>query len=243
MLVLFPFEKTFYQNHGMNAQCVGHPLKDIIQIETTKIQFITSINLDSSKKALGLFPGSREQEVQHILPTMLQTYHSVKSYNPDIQAAIGCVPTLPIQLYQNILDKFKIKIPLVSNHTYDLMKHCDLALVASGTATLETALLGSPLIVIYKTSALTYWIGKYLIHLKNISLVNIVAEKQIVPEFIQHQATATEIAKEALSLLYDNEKITNIKSNLKLISKRLGEKGAVERTADELIAFIKLNPK
>jgi len=243
MVVILPFEQKFYRNHGIKVKFLGHPLKDILSADTQKGPFLESLNLEPSRPVLGLFPGSREQEVNKILPVMLNTYEKLKNQIDGLQATIGLAPGLSDETIRRHIGREKKSLIVSRDRIYDMMKHCDLALVASGTATLETALLGTPLIVLYRTSPVTYWMGRYLVKLKNISLVNIIAEKQIVPEFIQHRATAENIVPEAVSLLKDRNKRVKMKSDLQEVSARLGSEGAVKRIADAVLLSLQSGTK
>ena len=232
MVVILPFEQSFFRDHGIQAQFLGHPLKDILTVNSTRDNFLKSMGLDPARPVLGFFPGSREQEVNKILPVMMKTFKNMKREIPGLQGMIGLAPALSDTVISRYVKFVNNSLVAARENIYDMMKHSDLALVASGTATLETALLGTPLMVLYRTSPLTYWIGKHLVKLQNISLVNIIAGKQIVPEFIQHMATAEYIAPEAISLLKNRGKQTKMISDLQKVSQHLGKKGAVERIAD-----------
>ena len=182
MLVILPFEKDFYKKHQVDAHFVGHPLLDAIEDlpEINTEQFKKDHHLNE-KEIIALLPGSREQEVTKMLELML----SVRPYFKDYQFVIAGAPSLPKEFYQKFVDE---NVHFVSNRTYDLLRCSKVALVTSGTATLETALLNIPEVVCYKSSTISYEIGKRVVkNIKYISLVNLIMDEEIVTELIQKE--------------------------------------------------------
>jgi lipid-A-disaccharide synthase len=237
MLVIFDFEEPIYKNTGMNVAFVGHPLKDETRPESARGDFFTSFGLDPDKQLLGILPGSRLQEVERLLPPMLGAYRLLKEELPDLQAAVGMAPTLGDEAYQPFL-KDAGDVRFARLHTRDVMAHSDAALVASGTATLETAILGTPLVILYKMSPASYWIGRMLVKTGRIGLVNIVAGREVVPERIQDQATPESIRDAVQPMLTDPGCAERIRRGLREVSERLGPPGAAERAAEEIAAFL-----
>ncbi len=233
MLVLFPFEKDFYEQHGIDVDFVGHPLVD--KFRDIIPPFFKPF--DENNVILGLLPGSRKQEVSSLLSNMVATADLLYKENKIKQAEIVKVDHLPDVLYQNEIsgkDKF---IKIVREPLQQCLPRFDLVLIASGTATLETGYFSVPMVIVYKVQALTYWLGRLLIRVKNIGLVNIVAEKEVAPELIQHNFTP----KKASGLL--NNYLTkqgNLDSrNLLLpIREMLGKPDVSERVAKHLLDFI-----
>jgi lipid-A-disaccharide synthase len=166
-----------------------------------------------------------------LLPELLQAAQILKNKMPDIQFVLPLADTLEEATLTEIISGFNVKINVISGHTYDVVSCVDLALVASGTATLETALLNVPMIIVYKISLLSYFIGRLFVRVKNIGLVNIIAGKTIVPELIQNDASGVRIAAEALSILKNGERKQEMIRELEAIRARLGEPGAAIRTA------------
>ena len=232
MLVIFPFEVDFYKHEGIDAEFVGHPLMEVLETQLDKSSLCKRYGIDAQKEIIALFPGSRLQEIENIFPSMLQAAKGV-ARELGMEVAVGIAPTLEEKYFRTF---FKIDgVHLVKGATYELMQNAHFAFVTSGTATLETACFGTPMFVVYRTSWLTYLVGRAMVRIRNIGLVNIVAEKRIVPEFIQHQATAKNLMRAALKLLRDPARISEMKMELSKIRGMLGAHGA-SRTVAERIA-------
>jgi len=232
MLVIFPFEVDIYRAEGVDVEFVGHPLLEVLESHMDRTSFCKRYGIDPRHKILGLLPGSRRQEIENIFPVMLSAAKQV-AYELDMEIAVAVAPTLEENYFRTF---YALEgIHLVSGATYDLMKHSDFAIVTSGTATLETACFETPMIVVYKTSWLTYLIGRLLIRLRNIGLVNIVAGKRIVPEFVQHSASARNLAREALRILKNESRLSQMKADLASFKSRLGEAGASRKVAERIL--------
>lgn len=239
MVVIFKFEEELYKKEGVDVEFVGHPLLDVVSPMFSREEFIRRENLDGNKKIIALLPGSRQIEVIRNLPTMIDAALLIKTnLGRDIQFIIAKVPSVEDEIYENIIKRLDFPIPIIEGYPYDCINASDLTLVASGTATLETAILEKPMLIIYKVSLLTWAVGKMLVKIPDIGLVNIVAGKRIVPEFIQFDATPQKIADEAISLLSSPEKLNEIKTALKTIKEKLGKQGASERAAQIVLDHI-----
>jgi lipid-A-disaccharide synthase len=242
LAVVLPFEQEFYrQTTGMHPHFVGHPLLEVIHPATGRDQFCQRWSLDPSKPILGLLPGSRIQEVKKLLPTMLTAGRRVQEQLPDVQVAIGGLSDLPGKMYRQMLEQQPEGegVRLVLDRPHDLMQHAHLLLVASGTATLEAAIVGTPMVILYRVSFLSWLLALFLVRIRSIGLVNLVAGERIVPELIQHQATPDRVAREALALMQDGPARRQMIEQLARIPDRLGTKGASRRTAElalELLA-------
>ncbi|OBP50126.1 lipid-A-disaccharide synthase [Riemerella anatipestifer] len=225
MLVILPFEKDFYKKHQIEAHFVGHPLLDALSdLPPIDIQAFKKEHQLSDKKIIALLPGSREQEVKKMLSIML----SVRSEFKDYQFVIAGAPSLPKSFYESYVDK---EVNFISNKTYDLLRCSDAALVTSGTATLETALLEVPEVVCYRGSKISYEIAKRLIkHIKYISLVNLIMDKEVVKELIQDELNTPNLVKELKLIL--NENRASLLSDYKILKEKLGGKGASEKAAE-----------
>ena len=232
MLVVFPFEVELYKEEGIDAEFVGHPLLEVLKPQLERDGFFKRYSLDPNKKVLGLLPGSRLQEIERIFPAMLSAARKV-SAQTDAQIVVGVAPTLEEKYFSTMYNVNGVK--LVKGATYELMSYADVALVTSGTATLETACLETPFVVVYKTSWTTYLIGRLFVQIKNIGLVNIVAGKQIVPEYIQHRATAANLARAVRTLLNDKDAVQTMKTELANIKAKLGEHGASQKVAERIL--------
>ncbi len=237
MVVIFPFEVELYKSKGVDVSFIGHPLKDIVKPTCSKKDFFKQQDLDLSKPTICLLPGSRKQEVQRILPKMIKGLSILRKKIPQLQGIIAMVDTLDKRIYLSIVKDEKIS--LITNKTYDVINHSDAAMVASGTATLETAILETPMVILYKMSFFSYLIGKSLVKLDNFGLVNIVAKKMIAPELLQHQVTGKNIAEKIYPLLIDDKRISNLKKELKQVNKLLGSPGANKRGAEVILNILK----
>lgn len=225
MLVILPFEKDFYKKHQVDAHFVGHPLLDAISDlpEIDVKHFKREHNLND-KEIIALLPGSRKQEVEKMLEIML----SVRPNFPDYQFVIAGAPSLPKDFYQKYVDE---NVHFVSNKTYDLLRSSRAALVTSGTATLETALLNVPEVVCYKSSRISYEIGKRLVkNIKFISLVNLIMDREIVTELIQNELNTNRLVAELKSILHGSRR-EQILKDYDQLREKLGGKGASENAA------------
>jgi len=231
MVVFFPFEEKLYKDAGVKVDFIGHPLLDLVKPTLSKEDFRNELQIKENEILIGLLPGSRWQEIEKILPVMVHSGLVLKKRMKNLQIAIGLAPTIDKQKAYDFLKKKNFNIQLLEDLTYDLMSHSDLLLATSGTATLESAISCTPLIVLYKTSPLTYLLAKALVKIPHIGMVNIVAGKKIVPEFIQSQAKPEKIAEEMEKILKDEDEYKRIKIELNEVKTRLGEKGAYRRGA------------
>ena len=237
MIVIFDFEEAIYREAGMDVVFVGHPLKDAVRAAVSKKTFFRNAGLDPRKPLLGLLPGSRSQEVRKLLPEMVRAFQLMRADVHGLQAVAGLAPTLGDQVYAPFLSDAK-EIRSVRSRTYEVMAYSDAVLVASGTATLETALSGTPMVILYRMSAGSFFIGKLLVHMQNIGLANIVAGRRIVPELLQRDVTAEKIRAAAVPLLTDVKLRLEIRRNLNEAVKKLGRPGATGRAADRIIEFL-----
>lgn len=238
MAVILPFEVETYREKGFEANYVGHPLLDMVKTNSSKQDSRKKNGLAEDKITIGILPGSRMSEIKKLMPELVRATQILKREIPDAQFVLPLADTLDETIITEYISGADVQIKIISGHTYDVITCCDLALVASGTATLETALLGVPMIVIYKISALSYFIGNLIIDVKNISLVNIIAGKTVVPELIQSEASGAQIAAEALSILKNRNKRQEMINGLQSIRSRLGEPGAARRAAQIAIDML-----
>ena len=237
MVVIFPFEEGFYRKEGMDVTFVGHPLKDVVRVARSKRVFFESLGLDPAKPTLGMLPGSRDQEVRRLLPEMREACEILRERMDSLQAILGMAPTLADETYRSFLSEGD-RVRSVRNSTYEVMAHSDVVMVASGTATLETALLGTPMVILYKMSRLSFLLGRLLVKLRNVGLVNIVAGRKVVPELLQGAARGRRVAEEVFPLLTDAERRKAVERDLQEVSLRLGEKGASQRAATAVLEFV-----
>jgi lipid-A-disaccharide synthase len=234
MLVIFPFEVDFYRREGIDAEFVGHPLMEVLESKLDRVNFCKRFGIESGREILALLPGSRLQEIENIFPAMLQAAKGIAGER-NMEIAVGVAPTLEEKYFRTF---FNVNgVHLIKGATYELMQHAQFAFVTSGTATLETACFGTPMLVVYRTSWLTYLLGRVLVRVKNIGLVNIVAGKKIVPECIQHHASAKRLRRSALSILNDPDRMSAMRSDLSGIRGMLGAHGASRTVAERIVGM------
>lgn len=240
MYVILPFEEGFYINkHNYKVDFVGHPLLDAIdnQKEFNRQEFLAKNKL-SSKPVIALLPGSRNQEIIKLLPLMLDVVSNFKDY----QIIIAGAPNKSINYYEKIIlsnKESRSSIKVICNQTYDILRISSAAIVTSGTATLETALFKVPQVVCYKTSVISYLIGRLLIHnLKFISLVNIILDKHVVKELIQNNCNKDNLVIELQKILNKSDRSLMLKE-YELLHKKLGGKGASKKTAELISKYSK----
>jgi lipid-A-disaccharide synthase len=231
LFVIFPFEVNFFKKYDFEVEFVGNPLFDAIETFKPNPVFLNQNNL-VGKKIIALLPGSRKQEVEKMLNLMVET----KKQFLDYQFVIAGVGNLPMAFYEPFLAK---DISLVIDQTYDLLANSMAAMVTSGTATLETALFTVPQVVCYKTSSFSYKIAKWLIKVPYISLVNLVAEKEVVKELIQDELNTANLTKELQKILLDLENRNRQLSDYEQVRKSLGTVGASEKTGRRIVEILK----
>ncbi len=231
MFVIFPFEVDFYKKYGYDVTYVGNPLMDAIEGFTPDPDFLKKSNL-ANKKIIALLPGSRQQEVSGMLDTML----SVKESFPEYEFVVAGVNSLPTSLYEKYQNLPNVTV--VFEATYDLLSVAEAALVASGTATLETALFAVPEVVCYRTSGVSYAIARRLIKVPFISLVNLIMEKETVKELIQDDFSQEKLTAELLAILPGGKKRKLIEANYKVLQEKVGKPGASQRGGAEIVEFM-----
>ena len=231
MAVILPFEEKIYRNAGIDVSFTGHPLLDITKTDMSGEEFFKTCRLSNDKMTIGLLPGSRIQEVKTLLPEMLKAFKIIKGRLDNIQGIVSISPMITKMVYNDIIGK-NFSISAVENFNYPIMKHSDLLIVASGTATLEAAIFETPMIIVYKVSPITYFFAKLFVKIPNIGLVNIIAEEKIVPEIIQRRSLAEDIADEMERIIKYPEAMNKMREDLKSVKKKLGNTGASKRAAE-----------
>ncbi len=235
LLVIFPFETAVYAKTHLDVRFVGNPLKDVVKPQMDRDAFFASRGLDPAKPLVALLPGSRRHEVEGLLPEMVAAARIAAESVAGLQCRVAAAPTLDDETYARILEG---QADWLRDQTYDLVAHANVAMVASGTATLETTLLGTPHFLCYKTAFLTYWLARLLVKIQFIGLANIVAGREITRELIQHEATAETMASETVSLLTDALRRDKMKADMAEVSALLGEPGAAGRAADAVLEML-----
>ena len=238
LAVIFPFEVPFFTRHGIITHFVGHPLVEGLQVRQEIEPFMSGLGLDPKQPLVALLPGSRMQEVQSLLPVMVEAAGLVRQEHPQVQFAVSRAATISSALLeQHTAAQPWLKV--VDNATYDLLNAATAGLVASGTATLEAACFGLPFAVVYKVSPLSFAIGKRLVKIPHIGLVNVVAGKKIVNEYLQEAADATALKQELVRLLFDKTSRQSIHEELTQVRNSLGEAGASARTARLVLDMVR----
>jgi lipid-A-disaccharide synthase len=234
--VILPFEQAYYARHGVDVDFVGHPLMDSVQPGLNSLDFRAVHGIEPAKKLVGILPGSRSKEIAALLPDFLAAAALLARDNP--QKYTFLIPQAPT-IDRSLLEKHglaawkdRLDYRVVTEDRYAMMAACDAAVAASGTVILELAILGVPTVATYRTSRHTYWLGRLLIrNLRFFSLVNLIGERQIIPELLQDAANPDRIARELQVMLEDDEARKSILAGLIEVRRRLGEPGASDRAA------------
>jgi lipid-A-disaccharide synthase len=229
MIVFFPFEVPIYREAGVDVEWVGHPLVDIARPTLSRGEAFRRFGLDPGRQTIALLPGSRAGEITRLLPILLDSAHRLQKEIKTVQFVIPLAPGIPKAMITPFLEKIPVPFTLIEGQTYDVMNISELLITASGTATLEGAVVGTPMVIIYRVSMLSYWIGRALIHVDHIGLVNLVAGRRIVPELIQEEANPRRIAEEALQILKDPARSQEMRRAMAEVRQHLGQPGATER--------------
>lgn len=234
LISVIPFECDLYEGTRLECHFVGHPILDLVNPKASKDEF-RSEYCPGNGTLIGIVPGSRDQEVRRILPIMLNCAKMIREKKKETCFAIGVAETIDTEFVRSLCEKTFTDVSVLEGKTYEVMQASDLLMVASGTATLEAAVLGIPMSIIYKTSPLTWALAKALIKVKSVGLVNIIAGRRVVPEFIQFQATPKKICDQILSLLSDRERMEETRNALSEVRSQLGNPGASRRAAEIIL--------
>jgi lipid-A-disaccharide synthase len=241
IIVLFKFEQEFYKKFGIDASFVGHPLINIVKPTMEKAEFLRKFNISGEKSVIALLPGSRRQEIENILPIMLKASMRIRNKMPDIQFVIVKSTQVNLDIYSRVINGCNLDLKIIEGKTYDCLNIAQFCLVASGTATLETAIMQKPFVIIYKMSLLNYLLYRPQVKVPYIGMANIVAGKKIVPEFIQFGASPKKISNEVLEFLRAPSQSERIKNELSQIKSLLGEPGASLRAAKIILDLLNRN--
>jgi lipid-A-disaccharide synthase len=233
MAVILPFEKEFYHKTGVDidVEYVGHPLMDAIPTGIDRDTISRELGLDDRGPVLGLLPGSRTAEINNLLPAMIGAAETLSKSNNNLQFILPVASTIPEEMIDSFVNNTSLKIIVSRKDIYSILGVCDLALVASGTATLETALMGVPMVVAYRVSPLSFSIGKLVVKTPYVSLVNLIAGREVVPELLQDDVTPQLLAERASSILEDDIYRKEMIMNLNKVRESIGGRGASEKTA------------
>lgn len=238
MLVILPFEEALYREAGVPVRFVGHPLVDLVRRREDRASFCARLGLDASRTLVALMPGSRRREIELHLPVLSRAIERMRVRRPDLQFLILKAPTVDKAELEARLASAASLVRIAEQAPYDGLAHAAVAIVASGTATVEAALSGTPMVVVYRVGRLSYWLGKPLVRLPHYAMVNLVAGRPLVPELIQGRLTEEAVAGHALKLLEDPAAAEDMRRGLAEVRARLGEGGASRRAAVEVLTLI-----
>ena len=239
---IFPFECDFYKSYGADIEFIGHPLVDTVKPSLSRKEAEELAGKRTGHPLILLMPGSREMEIQRLLPVMLDAVKILKQKRPELDFAIPRAATIAKEILEDSVRQAGLNIRLIEGHNYDVMSVADLAIVTSGTVTLEAAMCGLGCEILYKSSPVSFWIAKRVVKIPNIGLPNIVAGRQIEPELLQDDCTPENIAATALKML-EPERFAQLQRDLQEVKEKLGEPGAVKRVAELVLRMASLNQK
>ncbi|WP_303063497.1 lipid-A-disaccharide synthase [Acidaminococcus massiliensis] len=238
---IYPFAAQVYQEAGANVEFVGNPLVDIVQPTLSPQEGEAFIGKRPGHPVVLLLPGSRVKEITGVLPVMLQALPKIRDKRPEVDFVLQKAPSIERELLQSILTSSAVPVKVVEGRGYDVMAASDAALATSGTVTLEAALCGLPSVICYAASPLSMWIAKRMVYVKYIGLPNILAGREILPELIQEKMTPDHMAASILHFL-EPEAASAVREEMRQAVAKLGQPGAVDRTAELILETAKENP-
>jgi lipid-A-disaccharide synthase len=240
MLVILPFEKDYYERNGVEVDYVGHPLLDSVRVTATREEFCARHSLDPSKPVIAMLPGSRHSEMKHILPPMVEAVKLLNLRRPHFQFILPLARTFEPNAVSSQIGSARLR--LIERDTYNAVASADLAVVASGTATLEAAIIGSPLIVVYRASQMNWRIFRPLINTPFVGMPNLIAGREIAPELLQDDLNGERLAKLIVEFLNDPARLRRSRDDLAEVKKKLGEANASERAAGKILDLLGKSP-
>ncbi|MGE4543902.1 MAG: lipid-A-disaccharide synthase [Pedobacter sp.] len=231
LAAIFPFEPELYKNQDIDVEYVGHPLLDEFEVTEDRTGFLLKSGLDPHRPVIGLFPGSRKNELKYIFDTIMESAVRLREKYPTAQFLLPVASSFRKQDMQALVAPYGLPVTLIDEDIYNIIQACDAIISVSGTVTLQIALVGTPMAIVYKLAPISYAIGRRLIRVPYIGLANIVAGRQVVKEFIQQQASPDAIASEIDAILSDAGYNRAMRNDLLTIQERMGEGGCSERVA------------
>ena len=253
VLVIFPFEEELYRREHVPVEFVGHPLVDLVRVRQPRAALLREHGLQPDAPTVALLPGSRPNELRRIVPVIAASLPLIASRVPGVQFIVAAAPNLPDALFAPLTSSirpgssvgsgFSRTVPLVHERTDDVLAASDVVITASGTATVQAALHERPMVVVYKLSPLTYWLGKPFVRVDTYAMTNLVAGRRIVPELIQDEFTAGRVAEECVRLLTDEQLRRRTQDELRRVRERLGAAGASGRAAEAVLTVARTHPR
>lgn len=245
MLVIFPFEEAIYRDAGVPVTFVGHPLIDLAVPQQSKAATCRAAGLDPGRPIVALLPGSRTNELRLLLPVLVESARQLSQQMPGVQFLVARAPALDDALFEPLVRLRSAGIPvgMLADDTDSVLAAADVVVTASGTATVQTALHGKPMVIVYRVSPMTYSIAKPFVKLSHYGMVNLVAERPIVTELIQDECTPDRVTEEARALLVDDTRASRMRADLAEVVRRLGGPGASDRAARAVLDLIGRRPE
>jgi lipid-A-disaccharide synthase len=238
VLPIFPFEESLYREQGMDVRFVGHPLIDLVQVNESREQLAERLDLDPARPIVALLPGSRPNELERLVPVLAAAVPRIASSVVGTQFLVARAPNLP-DSYFGPFHGSGASVRVIEDATDNVLAASDAVVTASGTATIQTALHGKPMVVVYRLSPVTYKLGKPLVRVSMFSMVNLVAGERIIKELIQDECTPESVAAETVELLINKQRVADMKAQLALVRQKLGGAGASGRAADAILEVAK----
>jgi lipid-A-disaccharide synthase len=241
VLVIFPFEEEFYRAGGAPAglvEFVGHPLMDLINPDVPRMTFLAGHGLAPSSPTVAILPGSRPNEVARILPDLVAAAMQVQARVPGVQFVVARAPHLDDRLFDVVRERRLAPAAIVEGDSDGVLASADVALIASGTATVQAALHDVPMVIVYRLSGLTYWLGRRFVTIDTFGMVNLIAGERICPELIQDDFTPDATAREAMAMLTDADRRASIRAGLARVREKLGSAGASRRAAEAILRVV-----
>ena len=242
VLVIFPFEEPIYREAGVPVEFVGHPLVDLARPAASRERFLAAHGLSASAPTVAILPGSRANEVSRILPNLIAAADRICSAVSGAQFVVARAPHLDDRLFRvvtGVSGRRSDKVVIVEGNTDTVLASADVALTASGTATVQCALHDTPMVIVYRVSPMTYHLGRRLVTIDTIGMVNLIAGEKIVPELVQDAFTPEEVARQAVSMLTDPGRAVRIREGLARVRARLGGPGASRRAAEAIMKVVR----
>jgi lipid-A-disaccharide synthase len=234
VLPIFPFEEPLYRQEGIDVRFVGHPLIDLVRVHESREQLLQRLELDPARPVVALLPGSRPNELHRLVPVLAAAVSRIASAVTGTQFIVARAPNLP-DSYFGPFHGSGAPVRVVADATDDVLAASDAVVTASGTATVQTALHGKPMVVVYRLSPVTYKLGKPLVRVSMFSMVNLVAGERVINELIQDECTPEAVARETIDLLVNGERVADMQEQLGIVRQKLGAPGASGRAADAIL--------
>lgn len=238
MAVLFPFEQSLYQDAGVPVTCVGHPLVEAVHSSLTASEAKQKLDIDPAHRVLGLFPGSRRSEVENLLPVMLQAAEKIKQRHVDLEVVLPLAPGLDMAFLKPLLKQSDLDIKVVSGDFYDVIRSCDVIVAASGTVTLEIALMGVPHLITYRVAPMSYRILKRLVKIPYVGLCNIVTGENRVMELLQDEVTVENLDRQLTRLLTNPQAKEDAEAIRQQVLSALGPAGGADNAATVALTML-----